>query len=203
LEQFQNTQKAFRMSINDSSGSQQGFPSLCSSGCGFFSSVDSQGLCSVCFKEKLKKESQTSKPETTSSSSQTPNSEAVQSSTTSTSTSSLSDISTVASHSASNNSSSDQSKCEAAVASSEEPGVSEAGKDEDEPGPAKKPKKSRCLSCKKKLGLTGFTCRCGGLYCSIHRYSDKHDCAFDYKAMGEKEISENNPVIVAAKVSKI
>merc|ERR1719237_837900 len=33
---------------------------------------------------------------------------------------------------------------------------------------------------KKKLGLTGFTCRCGGLFCSIHRYSDKHQCDFDY-----------------------
>ena len=35
--------------------------------------------------------------------------------------------------------------------------------------------------CKKKVGLTGFTCRCGGLFCSIHRYSDKHECKFDYK----------------------
>merc|ERR1719318_1395017 len=34
-----------------------------------------------------------------------------------------------------------------------------------------KKKKNRCLSCKKKVGLTGFTCRCGGLFCSIHRYS--------------------------------
>merc|ERR1719232_207314 len=33
--------------------------------------------------------------------------------------------------------------------------------------------------CKKKVGLTGFTCRCGGLFCSIHRYSDKHECKFD------------------------
>ena len=44
-----------------------------------------------------------------------------------------------------------------------------------------KKKKNRCLSCKKKVGLTGFTCRCGGLFCSIHRYSDKHQCDFDYK----------------------
>merc|ERR1712226_1113796 len=73
---------------------------------------------------------------------------------------------------------------------------------EKEPKDTKK-KKNRCLSCKKKLGLTGFSCRCGGLYCAIHRYSDKHECNFDYKAMGEKEISENNPLIVAQKVAKI
>merc|ERR1719320_2109197 len=68
--------------------------------------------------------------------------------------------------------------------------------------PAEK-KKNRCLSCKKKVGLTGFTCRCGGLFCSIHRYSDKHECSFDYKALGAEEISKSNPVAVAQKVKKI
>merc|ERR1719168_217917 len=78
-----------------------------------------------------------------------------------------------------------------------------SGSSEDKDGQDGKKKKNRCAVCKKKLGLTGFTCRCGGLFCSIHRYSDKHECNFDYKAMGEKEISEANPVIVAAKVAKI
>ena len=55
---------------------------------------------------------------------------------------------------------------------------SDAGDSGDKEG---KKKKNRCQSCKKKVGLTGFTCRCGGLFCSIHRYSDKHDCSFDYK----------------------
>jgi hypothetical protein len=75
--------------------------------------------------------------------------------------------------------------------------------DDQDPIPAKKPKKNRCVSCKKKLGLTGFTCRCGGQFCSLHRYSDKHDCPFDYKAMGEQEISQNNPQVVAQKVAKL
>jgi len=73
---------------------------------------------------------------------------------------------------------------------------------DEEPKETKK-KKTRCFSCKKKLGLTGFSCRCGGQFCAVHRYSDKHECKFDYKAMGEKEISEANPLIVAAKVAKI
>merc|ERR1712126_577607 len=68
---------------------------------------------------------------------------------------------------------------------------------------AKKPKKNRCASCKKMIGLTGFTCRCGGMYCGIHRYSDKHNCDFDYNAMGKAQIAAANPVIVAEKVSKI
>merc|ERR1719431_2260267 len=66
-----------------------------------------------------------------------------------------------------------------------------------------KKKKNRCASCKKKLGLTGFTCRCGELFCSIHRYSDKHQCGFDYKALGAEEIQRSNPVVVAQKVAKI
>ena len=66
-----------------------------------------------------------------------------------------------------------------------------------------KKKKNRCLSCKKKVGLMGFECRCGGLFCAIHRYSDKHECTFNYKEFGAKQIKNNNPLIVASKVEKI
>ncbi|XP_073045847.1 zinc finger A20 and AN1 domain-containing stress-associated protein 8-like isoform X3 [Primulina eburnea] len=34
----------------------------------------------------------------------------------------------------------------------------------------------RCTSCHKRVGLTGFNCKCGHLFCSVHRYSEKHDC---------------------------
>ena len=64
-------------------------------------------------------------------------------------------------------------------------------------------KKNRCLCCKKKIGLTGFTCRCGNLLCSIHRYSDKHNCTIDYKELGAEEIRKNNPMVIVSKVSKI
>ena len=62
---------------------------------------------------------------------------------------------------------------------------------------------NRCSSCRKKVGLTGFRCRCGDLFCSRHRYSETHDCSFDYKALGREEISKANPVIRAAKIIKI
>ncbi|CAL1266577.1 unnamed protein product [Larinioides sclopetarius] len=64
-------------------------------------------------------------------------------------------------------------------------------------------KKRRCFVCNKKLGLTAFTCRCGGLYCPQHRYDKEHDCKFDYKSMGAEEIRKNNPQIVAEKISKL
>jgi len=63
--------------------------------------------------------------------------------------------------------------------------------------------KNRCYSCKKKIGLTGFKCKCGYLFCSEHRYSDKHDCPFDYKLAGREVIAKANPKVVASKINKI
>ena len=69
-------------------------------------------------------------------------------------------------------------------------GNDSGGKDDESAEPAsKKMAPSRCMSCKKKVGLLGFHCRCGGTYCEKHRYSDKHDCTFDYKAHGRDQVS--------------
>lgn len=51
--------------------------------------------------------------------------------------------------------------------------------------------------------FSGFECRCGGLFCAVHRYSDKHDCSFNYREMGAQEIRRNNPVVVGEKIQKI
>jgi len=180
---------------NMDSNAQQGFPTLCSNGCGFFSSVDSKGLCSVCYKDIQKKDSHSSTNLTQTSETST---------TTTSKSADLHQPTTLSENSTNVENVESESKCEASSEVVQTPSTSGSAEDEkDEPVPAKKPKKNRCLSCKKKLGLTGFTCRCGDLFCSIHRYSDKHDCTFDYNAMGKREIRENNPVIVAQKVAKI
>ncbi|CAA0815276.1 Zinc finger A20 and AN1 domain-containing stress-associated protein 2 [Striga hermonthica] len=62
---------------------------------------------------------------------------------------------------------------------------------------------NRCTSCRKRVGLTGFKCKCGDLFCGTHRYSDKHDCPFDYQAAGKDEIARANPVVKAEKLDKI
>ncbi|KAG0523738.1 hypothetical protein BDA96_07G148400 [Sorghum bicolor] len=62
---------------------------------------------------------------------------------------------------------------------------------------------SRCASCRKKVGLLGFPCRCGGTFCALHRYAEKHACGFDFKAAGREKIAKNNPLVVAAKINKI
>ncbi|KAJ6308235.1 hypothetical protein OIU76_017920 [Salix suchowensis] len=61
---------------------------------------------------------------------------------------------------------------------------------------------NRCFSCNKKVGLTGFTCKCGGTYCGTHRYSENHECSFDFKGAGRNAIAKANPVIKADKVGR-
>ncbi|KAL8495977.1 hypothetical protein ACS0TY_019915 [Phlomoides rotata] len=61
----------------------------------------------------------------------------------------------------------------------------------------------RCGTCKKRVGLTGFTCRCGNIFCGVHRYSDKHECPFDYHAAAQEAIAKANPVVKAEKMDKI
>ena len=68
--------------------------------------------------------------------------------------------------------------------------------------PSRLPAPNRCGSCRKRVGLTGFKCRCGHIYCALHRYSDKHSCTFDYKAAGQEAIAKANPLVVADKVVK-
>ncbi|PHT31098.1 Zinc finger A20 and AN1 domain-containing stress-associated protein 8 [Capsicum baccatum] len=61
----------------------------------------------------------------------------------------------------------------------------------------------KCTACRKCVGLTGFSCKCGDLFCAVHHYSDKHNCLFDYKNVGQNAIAKANPIIVAKKLNKI
>ncbi|KAJ0965123.1 hypothetical protein J5N97_026261 [Dioscorea zingiberensis] len=82
---------------------------------------------------------------------------------------------------------------------------SEDEKEEELVAPATAPAKmvNRCAGCRKRVGLTGFRCRCGELFCGDHRYSDRHDCSFDYKAAGKAAIARENPLVRAAKIVRI
>ena len=73
---------------------------------------------------------------------------------------------------------------------------------------------SKCYSCNKKIGLTAIKvkhknriihnfikkCRCGFKFCGKHRYSDQHNCSYDYKESGKKELSEKNPKVGGSKL---
>ncbi|KAL5220050.1 hypothetical protein ABZP36_024763 [Zizania latifolia] len=60
---------------------------------------------------------------------------------------------------------------------------------------------NRCAACKKKVGLTGFPCRCGSTYCGTHRYPEMHACGFDYRAAGRDAIARANPLVKGEKFS--
>ncbi|XP_042969270.1 putative zinc finger A20 and AN1 domain-containing stress-associated protein 8 [Carya illinoinensis] len=61
-------------------------------------------------------------------------------------------------------------------------------------------RKKRCKSCNKKVGLTGFDCRCGNVFCGMHRYPEEHACTVDFKAIGREVLAQQNPICKADKL---
>jgi hypothetical protein len=47
--------------------------------------------------------------------------------------------------------------------------------------PTSTPKKCQLPKCRTKLMLVDFACRCSRFYCSSHRFSEDHQCTFNYK----------------------
>lgn len=63
-----------------------------------------------------------------------------------------------------------------------------------------KEKKTRCKSCNKKVGLTGFKCRCGDVFCGMHRYPEEHTCKVDLKKIGRQILEKQNPLCMGDKL---
>ncbi|PKI40527.1 zinc finger A20 and AN1 domain-containing stress-associated protein 3 [Punica granatum] len=151
-------------------------PRLCVNNCGFFGSPAMQDLCSKCYRDLQMKEQQSSSAMIALN--QTLGSPATSSSSPSPM------ILTPPSDSV-------PSFTAREVAATEEAAVA----------PAAQP--NRCSTCRRRVGLTGFKCRCGLTCCSSHRYPEEHACGFDFKGMGREQISKANPVIKAPKLDKI
>ena len=63
--------------------------------------------------------------------------------------------------------------------------------------------KRTCDTCHKKVSLSDFSCRCGGLYCYIHRPDSEHKCTYDYKAENLRALSSIMKVVIAKKFETI
>ncbi|KAF2531815.1 hypothetical protein F2Q70_00033051 [Brassica cretica] len=61
-------------------------------------------------------------------------------------------------------------------------------------------RKQRCETCHRKLGMTGFSCRCGHMFCGSHRYPEEHSCPFDYKQSGRLALAKQLPLTRADKL---
>ena len=68
-----------------------------------------------------------------------------------------------------------------------------------------KKKKKRCYfeGCKKKLGLHGHKCKCTHTFCSMHRLSFNHNCAYDFKKDEKDVLATKVTAVIADKVIKI
>ena len=62
-------------------------------------------------------------------------------------------------------------------------------------------KNNRCDFCNKKYGLIPFECRCGGKFCTEHRYSFMHVCDLDYPSIERERLKVHLPKVVKDKVT--
>ena len=58
-------------------------------------------------------------------------------------------------------------------------------------------------NCNKKLKLTDYPCKCGKIYCKLHRDPLTHNCSYDYKENSLKQNKIQDLLCKANKVEKI
>lgn len=60
-------------------------------------------------------------------------------------------------------------------------------------------KKNRCWKCNTKVGMLGFDCKCGYIYCSKHRHFDDHECTFQLDKT--EQLTKANPLVLTKQIS--
>ena len=74
----------------------------------------------------------------------------------------------------------------------EAPAAAGAGEEKKEEQKEKPKKRNRCHQCRKKVGLLGFDCRCGGVYCGAHRGTREHSCSYEEQRKVEVKVSHSS-----------
>jgi hypothetical protein len=65
--------------------------------------------------------------------------------------------------------------------------------------------KKRCskYGCRKKLGLTAFSCKCELSFCAIHRPAEEHNCTYNYKDAAKSQLETVMRSAVKDKLERI
>ncbi|MFS7923598.1 putative transcription regulator A20-like family [Helianthus anomalus] len=148
-------------------------PILCVSNCGFFGTSATMNMCSKCHKDMILKQEEAKL--------------------TASSIESIVNGQNIDKTSAVPNSAG--SEVALSTQPSSAPQVQAESNEKPNEGQSQGP--SRCTTCRKRVGLTGFSCRCGHVFYFVHRYSDKHVCQFDFRATAKDTIAKANPMVKA------
>jgi len=62
---------------------------------------------------------------------------------------------------------------------------------------------SHCWKCNRKVGLLGFACKCKYVFCANHRYSDKHNCDFDYRQDQREQLNKSLEKVQEDKLERV
>ncbi|ESQ51210.1 hypothetical protein EUTSA_v10017328mg [Eutrema salsugineum] len=158
-------------------------PRLCANNCGFFGSTATQNLCSKCFRDLQHQQ------ENSSSAKHALNQTFAAA------------VSSTVGGAASSSVSPPPPPPPTPSDPKTNPEKRAAAEPEEEQTPPQDPK--RCLTCRRRVGITGFRCRCGFVFCGTHRYAEQHECSFDFKRIGKEKIAKANPIVKAEKLEKI
>ncbi|XP_007897554.1 AN1-type zinc finger protein 5 isoform X2 [Callorhinchus milii] len=200
-------------------------PMLCATGCGFYGNPRTNGMCSVCYKDHLQRQQNGGRmspmgPANNSNGSSSDFTHAQRTESLSNMEGATINITAKTRNMPGSALPVTQQMTEMSISREEKPTeaeveepvvaqpsssiASESASGNEESPEVPKSKKNRCFACRKKVGFTaGFDCRCGNLFCGLHRYSDKHNCPYDYKAEAAMKIRKENPIIVAEKIQRI